>query len=152
MGQHCSRVELVTTAVVDHHSTNPTDSQAHCFPNVLQRDKEYSSAASASEEKVEQIDLRLLTNQQVRAFAHSAPALQSDDLTRAFDSTNLALASDHKASAFESTILVVVEDPFQSTNCRCDVCDCDQDDGRKTVSEQGVQRITSKSKDETAQT
>ena len=33
--------------------------------------------------------------------------------------------------------------------CRCDVCDCSQDDGRKTVSEQGVQRITSK---ETAQT
>ena len=33
--------------------------------------------------------------------------------------------------------------------CRCDVSDCGQDDGRKTVSEQGVQRITSK---ETAQT
>ena len=53
-------------------------------------------------------------NQQVRAFAHSAPALQSDDLTRVFDSTNIALAFDHQASAFESTILVVVEDPFQS--------------------------------------
>ena len=36
-----------------------------------------------------------------------------------------------------------------ATNCRCDVCDCGQDDGRKTVSAQGVQRITSK---ETAQT
>ena len=36
--------------------------------------------------------------------------------------------------------------------CRCEVCDCDQDDGRKTVSEQGVQRVTSKSKKETAQT
>ena len=34
-------------------------------------------------------------------------------------------------------------------SCRCDVCDCGQDDGRKTVSEQGVQRITSK---ETSQT
>ena len=33
--------------------------------------------------------------------------------------------------------------------CRCDVCDDSQDDGRKTVSEQSVQRITSK---ETAQT
>ena len=33
--------------------------------------------------------------------------------------------------------------------CRCDVCDCGQDDSRKRVSEQGVQRITSK---ETAQT
>ena len=33
-----------------------------------------------------------------------------------------------------------------------EVCDCDQDDGRKTVSEQGVQRVTSKSKKETAQT
>ena len=33
--------------------------------------------------------------------------------------------------------------------CRCDVCDGSQDDGRKTVSEQSVQRITSK---ETAQT
>ena len=34
--------------------------------------------------------------------------------------------------------------------CRCEVCDCDQDDGRNTVSEQGVQRVTSKSKKETA--
>ena len=33
--------------------------------------------------------------------------------------------------------------------CRCDVCDGSQDDGRRTVSEQSVQRITSK---ETAQT
>ena len=33
--------------------------------------------------------------------------------------------------------------------CRCDVCDESQDDGRKTVSEPSVQRITSK---ETAQT
>ena len=41
-------------------------------------------------------------------------------------------------------------DAFQL--CRCDVCDCGQDDGRKTVSEQGVQRITSKSKEETSQT
>ena len=85
MGQH-SRVELVTTAVVDHHSTSPTNGQ-----DVLQSDREYSSTAPALEEKVvEQIDLRLLMNQQVRAFAHSAPALQSDDLTRAFDSNNLA--------------------------------------------------------------
>ena len=36
--------------------------------------------------------------------------------------------------------------------CRCEVCDYDQDDGRKTVFEQGVQRVTSKSKKETAQT
>ena len=28
--------------------------------------------------------------------------------------------------------------------CRCDVCDGSQDDGRRTVSEQSVQRITSK--------
>ena len=42
MGQHCSRVELATTAVVDHHSTNPTDGHAHCLPNVLQSDREYS--------------------------------------------------------------------------------------------------------------
>ena len=112
MGQHCSRVELATTAVVDHFSTNPIDGQAHCFRNVLQSDREYSRAASASEEKVEQ---RLLMNQQVRAFAHSAPALQSDDMTRVFDSTNLALASDHQASAFESTILVVDEDPSSRT-------------------------------------
>ena len=108
MGHHCSRVELVTIAVVDHHSTNPTDDQAHCFRNVLQGNREYSSAALVSEEKVEQIDLRLLTNQQARAFAHSAPALQSDGWARVFDSTNLALASDHQARAFDSTILVVV--------------------------------------------
>ena len=48
----------------------------------------------------------LPTNQQVRADAHSTPALQLDDLV--FDSTSLALASDHQASAFRSTILVVV--------------------------------------------
>ena len=73
-----------------------------------------SRVASASEDKVEQIDLRLLSNQQVRAIAHSAPALQSDDLARVFDSTNLALASDHQARAFDSTTLGAVEDPFQS--------------------------------------
>ena len=38
---------------------------------------------------------------------------------------------------------------FQLMRVHFDVCDCSQDDGRKTVSEQGVQRITSK---ETAQT
>ena len=38
------------------------------------------------------------------------------------------------------------------SRCRCEVCDCDQDDGRRTVSEQGVQRVTSKSKKETALT
>ena len=30
------------TAAVDHHSTNHTDGQAHCFPNVLQSDRECS--------------------------------------------------------------------------------------------------------------
>ena len=79
MGYYCSRVELVTTVVVDHHSTNPRNDQAHCFPNVPLRDRERSSAASASEGKVERIDLTFLSNQQVRAFAHSAPALQSED-------------------------------------------------------------------------
>ena len=113
MGHCCSRVELVTTVVVDHRSTNPTDGQAHCFRNVLQRDRECSCAASASDEKVEQIALGLLTNRQVRALAHSAPALQLDDLARVFDSTGLALASEHQASPFESTFLVV-EDLFQS--------------------------------------
>ena len=38
------------------------------------------------------------------------------------------------------------------TICRCDVCDYGQDDGRKTVSKQRVQRFTSKSEEETAQT
>ena len=73
-------------------------------------------------EGVEQIDLGFLTNQQVRALAHSTPALQLDDLAREFDSTSLALASDQQASAFESTILVVVEDLFQSDvppHCSC---------------------------------
>ena len=46
-------------------------------------------------------------------------------------------------------LCVSQDSPFVYVNCRCDVCDCGQDDGRKTVSEQGVQRITSK---ETAQT
>ena len=115
MGHYCSRVELVTTVVVDHRSTNPTNDQARCFPNVLLRDRERSSAASASEGKVERIDLNFLSNQQVRAIAHSAPALQSDDLAHVFDSTNLALASDHQARAFDSTTLVVVvEDRYQS--------------------------------------
>ena len=85
MGHDCSRVELATTVVVDHHSTNPTNDQAHC----ILRDRERSSAASASEVKVELFDLRLLSNQQARAFAHSAPALPRDDLSRVFDSTNL---------------------------------------------------------------
>ena len=96
MGQHCPRVELATTAVVDPRSTNPTNDQARCYPNVPLRDRQRSSAASASERKVERIDLRLLSNQQVRAFADSTP-LQSDDLARVFYSTNLALASDHQA-------------------------------------------------------
>ena len=80
------------------------------------RDRERSSAASASEGKVERVDLNFLSNQQVRAIANSAPALQSDDLAHVFDSTNLALASDHQARAFDSTTLVVVvaEDRYQS--------------------------------------
>ena len=79
MGHYYSRVELVTTVNVDHRSTNPINDQARCFPNVLLRDKERSSAASASEGKVERVDLNLLSNQQVRAIVHSAPALQSHD-------------------------------------------------------------------------
>ena len=111
MGHYCSRVELVTTVVVDHRSTNPTNDQARCFPNVPLRDRERSSAASASEVKVERIDLNFLSNQQMRAIAHSALAL----LAHVFDSTNLALATDHQARAFDSTTLVVVaEDHYQS--------------------------------------
>ena len=78
-------------------------------------DKERSSAASASEGKIERVDLNFPSNQQVRAIAHSAPALQSDDLAHVFDSTNLALASDHQAWAFDSTTVVVIaEDRYQS--------------------------------------
>ena len=110
MGHYCSRVELVTTVVVDNRSTNPTNDQARCFPNALL----CSSAASASEGKVERIDLNFPSHQQVRAIAHSAPALQNDDLAHVFDSTNLALASDHQAKAFDSTTLVVVVDRYQS--------------------------------------
>ena len=51
----------------------------------------------------------------MRAIAHSAPALQSDDSAHVFDSTNLALASDHQAKAFDSTTLVVVaEDRYHA--------------------------------------
>ena len=49
-------------------------------------------------------------------------------------------------------VVVVVVVVWREGGCRCEVCDCDQDDNRKTVSEQGVQRVTSKSKKETAQT
>ena len=108
MGHYCSRFELVTTVVVDHRSTNPTNDQARCFPNAPLRDMERSSAASASEGKVERVDLNFPSHQQVRAIAHSAPALQSDDSAHVFDSTNLALESDHQAKAFDSTTLVVV--------------------------------------------
>ena len=108
MGHYCSRVELVTIVVVDHRSTNPINDQARCFPYVLLRDMERSSTASASEGKVERFDLNFPSHQQVRAIAHSAPALQSDDSVHVFDSTNLALASDQQAKAFDSTTLVVV--------------------------------------------
>ena len=109
-----SRIELVTTVVVDHRSTNPINDQARCFPYAPLRDMERSSTASASEGKVERFDLNFQTHQQVRAIAHSAPALQSDDSVHVFDSTNLALASDHQAKAFDSTTLVVVaEDHYQ---------------------------------------
>ena len=94
MGHYCSRAELVTTVVDDHCSTNPTNDQARCFPNAPLRDRECSSAASASEGKVERVDLNFSSHQQVRAIAHSAPSLQSDDSAHVFDS-NLALASDH---------------------------------------------------------
>ena len=115
MGHCCSRVELVTTVVVDHRSTIPTNDQARCLPNAPLRDMERSSVASASEGKVERVDLNFPSHQQVRAIAHSAPALQSDDSAHVFDSTNLALASDHQAKAFDSTTLVVVaEDRYQS--------------------------------------
>ena len=39
-------------------------------------------------------NLNFLSNQQVRAIAHSAPALQLDDLARVGDSTSLALVED----------------------------------------------------------
>ena len=84
----------VTTVVVDHRSTNPTNDQARCFPNAPLRDRERSSGAWASEGKVERVDLNFLSNQQVRAIAHSAPALQSDDLAHVFDSTNLVVVED----------------------------------------------------------
>ena len=80
MGRYCSRVELVTTVVVDHRSTNPINDQARCFPYAPLRDMERSSTASASEGKVERVDLNFQTHQQVGAIAHSAPALQSDGL------------------------------------------------------------------------
>ena len=71
--------------------------------------------ASASEGNVERVDLNSPSHQQVRAIAHSAPALQSDDLAHVFDSTNLALASDHQSKVYDSTTLVVVaEDRYQS--------------------------------------
>ena len=114
MGHYYSRIELVTTVVVDHRSTNPTKDQARCFPNVLLRDMERSLAASASEEKVERVDLNFPSYQQVRAIAHFAPALQRDDLAHVFDSTNLALATVHQAKAFDSATLVVVVDRYQS--------------------------------------
>ena len=95
MCHYCSRVELVTTVVVDHRSTNPINDQARCFPNAPLRDMERSSTASASEGTVQRFDLNFQSHQQVRAIAPFAPALQSDDSTHVFDSTNLALASDH---------------------------------------------------------
>ena len=114
MGHHCSRVELVTTVVVDHRSTNPITDQARCFQYAPLRDMERSSTASASEVKVGRFDLNFPSYQQVRAIAHSAPALQRDDSVHLFDSTNLALASDHQAKTFHSTTLVVVaEDRYQ---------------------------------------
>ena len=79
MGHYCSRVELVTIVVVDHRSTNPTNDQARCFPYAPLHDMERSSTASASEAKVNRFDLNFPSYQQVRAIAHSAPALQSDD-------------------------------------------------------------------------
>ena len=97
MGHYYSRVELVTTVVVDHRSTNPTNDRARCFPNAPLRDRERSSAASASEEKVERIDLNFLSNQQLRATAHSAPALESDDLAHVFDSTNLVVVDRNQS-------------------------------------------------------
>ena len=114
MGHYCSRIELVTTVVVDHRSTNPINDQARCFPYAPLRYMERLSTASASEGKVERVDLNFQTHQQVRAIAHSAPALQSDGSVHLFDSTNLALVSDQQAKAFDSTILVVVaEDHYQ---------------------------------------
>ena len=98
MGHYCSRVELVTIVVVDHRSTNPINDQARCFPNAPLRDRECSSAASASDGKVERVDLNFLSHQQVRAIAHSAPALQSDDSAHVFDSTNLVVAEDRYQS------------------------------------------------------
>ena len=85
--QCCPRLELATTAVVDPRSTNPMNGRTRCFPDVHQSDREYSCAASASEEKIEQTDLGLPTKQQVRPLAHSTPALQLDDWARVFGPT-----------------------------------------------------------------
>ena len=109
---HCATVTATTT---NHH---------HCYQQTKMpidsnhwrsSDSIDPSFGSVDVQCVEWVDLNFPSHQQVRAIAHSAPVLQSDDSAHVLDSTNLALASDHQAKAFDSTTLVVVaEDRYQS--------------------------------------
>ena len=108
---HCHQQTMMTIDSNHWHSSDSIDPS--CGSVDVQCGKQQSHTGSM-EVKVERVDLNFLSNQQVRAIAHSAPALQNDDLPHVFDSTNLALASVHQAKAFDSTTLVVCEDRYQS--------------------------------------
>ena len=71
---------------------------------------------------------------------HASRSPERTEVKRSLVTLHMSLCSEKN-----NGVALVLILPF----CRCDVCVCSQDDGRKTVSEQGVQRITSK---ETAQT
>ena len=91
-------------------------------------------------------------------------AFASDHQARAFDSTTLVVVEDRYQSDMPPALFDWSFSPLNSLGVvtfreyvetvappptvDVKVCDCDQDDGRKTVSEQGVQRVTSKSKKE----
>ena len=68
---------------------------------------ERSSTASASKGKVERFDLNFPSNHQMRAIAHSVPALQNDNSEQVFDSTNPAVAFGHQVKTSDMTTLVV---------------------------------------------
>ena len=90
----------------------------------------------------------------VSGSARSWPTLEQVDGSTAAGSHVPASSDDNRTTRRRLDPSSSAEDEPQRNHtvdrcCGCDVCDCGQDDGRKAVSEQGVQRITSK---ETAQT
>ena len=84
---HSSAIDQLAIAVVNLHSTSPTDDRAHCSPDEVR-------PGSVMAVEVGHATPQSLTDGQLRASVHSTPVLSSSWSTGAFESTTLVLQVD----------------------------------------------------------